>query len=277
MTATAEMAEQNRLDRRFVRGRTQGKTLLMVYLMAGDPDADITIERMHAAVAAGAEVIELGLPFSDPIADGPTIQAAHERALAGGMSLRAALELLARFRAGDTETPVVLMGYLNPIERFGAEAFAAAASGAGADAVLVVDQPAEEAADLHAVLERHGLHLVPLLAPTSTAERVALLREYVGGFAYYVSLRGVTGAGGINLEEVQERVQWLRGQLPLPVAVGFGIREPAQAAALRGVADAVVVGSGWVATAHEQGTQAAADWLSTLAAALAVPQTEDVA
>jgi tryptophan synthase alpha chain len=198
---------------------------------------------MHTLVEAGADVIELGVPFSDPMADGPTIQRASERALAKGMTLRKVLELVVAFRTTDNQTPVVLMGYANPIEAMGLEKFAEAAAKAGVDGVLVVDYPPEEAAAFGAAMKAQGMDPIFLLAPTSTAARIAQVAEIASGYVYYVSLAGVTGSGALNVEAVAERLPLIREKTGLPVGVGFGIRDAATAARIAAIADAVVVGS----------------------------------
>jgi tryptophan synthase alpha chain len=198
---------------------------------------------MRALVGAGADVIELGVPFSDPMADGPTIQRASERALARGMTLRKVLGLVAEFRRNDARTPVVLMGYANPIEAMGLEAFAAAAAAAGVDGVLVVDYPPEEADIFGAAMKAHAMDPIFLLAPTSTAARIAQVAEIASGYVYYVSLAGVTGSGALNVEAVAEKLPMIRERTGLPVGVGFGIRDAATAARIARFADAVVVGS----------------------------------
>ena len=221
----------------------EGRKALIPFITAGDPDAALTLPLMHTLVEAGADVIELGVPFSDPMADGPTIQRASERALAKGMSLRKVLELVVAFRATDTQTPVVLMGYANPIEAMGLEKFAVAASGAGVDGVLVVDYPPEEALAFGAAMKAQGMDPIFLLAPTSTAARIAQVAEIASGYVYYVSLAGVTGSGALNVDAVAERLPLIREKTGLPVGVGFGIRDAATAARIAGIADAVVVGS----------------------------------
>ena len=233
----------SRIKTTFDRLAGEGRKALIPFITAGDPDAALTLPLMHALVEAGADVIELGVPFSDPMADGPTIQRASERALAKGMSLRKVLELVVAFRATDTKTPVVLMGYANPIEAMGLEKFAVAASGAGVDGVLVVDYPPEEAVTFGAVMKGQGMDPIFLLAPTSTAERIAQVAEIASGYVYYVSLAGVTGSGALNVDAVAERLPLIREKTGLPVGVGFGIRDAATAARIAGIADAVVVGS----------------------------------
>jgi len=220
-----------------------GRNALIPFITAGDPDAALTLPLMHTLVEAGADVIELGVPFSDPMADGPTIQRASERALAKGMTLRKVLQLVVDFRKTDDMTPVVLMGYANPIEAMGLEKFAAAAAQAGDDALLVVDYPPEEALAFGAAMKAQGMDPIFLLAPTSNAERIAQVAEIASGYVYYVSLAGVTGSGALNVEAVAERLPLIREKTGLPVGVGFGIRDAATAARIARIADAVVVGS----------------------------------
>ncbi|MBB4012108.1 tryptophan synthase alpha chain [Niveibacterium umoris] len=198
---------------------------------------------MHALVAGGADIIELGVPFSDPMADGPTIQRAAERALKHGVSLRDVIQLVRDFRTRDTATPVVLMGYANPIEAFGLADFAKEAAHAGVDGVLVVDYPPEEAVDFARTIKAAGLDPIFLLAPTSTDTRIAGVAAIGSGYAYYVSLKGVTGAGHLNIGDVVARIPELKKGLGMPVGVGFGIRDAASARAIGAVADAVVIGS----------------------------------
>ncbi|MGE5945899.1 MAG: tryptophan synthase subunit alpha [Betaproteobacteria bacterium] len=233
----------SRIQTAFDRLNAEGRKALIPFITAGDPDTALTLPLMHALVEAGADVIELGVPFSDPMADGPTIQRASERALAKGMTLRKVLELVVAFRAVDGKTPVVLMGYANPIEAMGLERFAAAASAAGVDGVLVVDYPPEEAGNFGVAMKAHGLDPIFLIAPTSTAARIAQVAEIASGYVYYVSLAGVTGSGALNVEAVAERLPAIREKTGLPVGVGFGIRDAATASRIAGFADAVVVGS----------------------------------
>jgi tryptophan synthase alpha chain len=220
-----------------------GRKALIPFITAGDPDLSITVPLMHTLVEAGADIIELGVPFSDPMADGPTIQRASERALLKRVSLRQVIAAVAEFRTRDNETPVVLMGYANPIEAMGIEAFAAAASAAGADGVLVVDYPPEESKEFARVVRAVGLDVIFMLAPTSTDDRIGAVGEIGSGYIYYVSLKGVTGAGHIDIGAVSQRIPLIRESVGLPVAVGFGVRDGASARALAGVADAVVIGS----------------------------------
>lgn len=219
------------------------RTALIPFITAGDPDVALTLPLMHTLVEAGADVIELGVPFSDPMADGPTIQRASERALAKGMSLRKVLELVVAFRTTNQSTPVVLMGYANPIEAMGLEKFGAAAAAAGVDGVLVVDYPPEEAQTFGKTMHLHGIDPIFLLAPTSTAARIEQVAAVASGYVYYVSLAGVTGSGALNVAAVAERLPLIREKTGLPVGVGFGIRDAATAARIAGIADAVVVGS----------------------------------
>lgn len=233
----------SRIQSTFARLQGQGRKALIPFITAGDPDAALTVPLMRALVAAGADVIELGVPFSDPMADGPTIQRASERALAKGMKLRKVLELVAEFRQSDTQTPVVLMGYANPIEAMGLEKFAEAAHAAGVDGVLVVDYPPEEAENFGLVMKASGLDPIFLIAPTSSAERIAQVAKIASGYVYYVSLAGVTGSGALNVNAVAERLPAIREKTGLPVGVGFGIRDAETAARIAAFADAVVVGS----------------------------------
>lgn len=233
----------SRIQTAFQRLKGEGRKALIPFITAGDPDADLTVPLMQALVAAGADVIELGVPFSDPMADGPTIQRASERALARGMTLRKVLQLVSRFRTLDDKTPVVLMGYANPVEAMGLERFAEKAAQSGVDGVLVVDYPPEEAAAFGAAMKAHGMDPIFLLAPTSDAERIAQVAAIASGYVYYVSLAGVTGSGALNVEAVAERLPLIREKTGLPVGVGFGIRDAATAARIASFADAVVVGS----------------------------------
>ena len=223
--------------------RNARRKALIPFITAGDPSLEATVPVMHALVEAGADVIELGVPFSDPMADGPTIQRASERALAKGVSLRQVLEMVANFRADNNETPVVLMGYANPIEAIGVDSFAAAAFDAGVDGVLVVDYPPEESVDFAKAMQANALDPIFLLAPTSTPERIALVAELASGYVYYVSLKGVTGSAQLDVEAVAKRIPEIHAAVGVPVGVGFGIRDAQTAGAIARFADAVVVGS----------------------------------
>jgi tryptophan synthase alpha chain len=216
---------------------------LIPFVTAGDPDPGVSVALMHALVAAGADMIELGVPFSDPMADGPVIQRASDRALRHGVGLGRVLEFVREFRATNLATPVVLMGYANPIEAMGAARFVEQAARVGVDGVLVVDYPPEECEDFAALVRRHGMDLIFLLAPTSSDERIARVARLASGYVYYVSLKGVTGAGHLDLTEVAERIFRIRRRTRLPVGVGFGIRDAATAKAVAQFADAVIIGS----------------------------------
>ena len=226
--------------------RRSGRKALIPYITAGDPQPALTVPLLHAMVVAGADLIELGVPFSDPMADGPVIQRACERALRQGVSLRQVLELVRAFRREDRTTPLVLMGYLNPIERMGYQDFAGAAAAAGVDGVLTVDLPPEEAQELLTALLAVDLDPIFLLAPTSTPERIQKVVALARGYVYYVSLKGVTGAATLDVLDVGQKLDVIRRYTDLPVGVGFGIKDAASAAAVARLADAVVVGSALV-------------------------------
>ena len=236
----------SRLEGVFAELKAQRRTGLIPYITAGDPHPRHTVKLMHALVEGGADVLELGVPFSDPMADGPVIQLACERALAHHTSLWQVLEMVAAFRKKNARTPVVLMGYLNPIEARGLEAFAKKAKACGVDGVLVVDLAVEEAPDFAPTLKAHGLDCIFLLAPTSPASRIAAIAHEAGGYLYYVSLKGVTGAASLDVGSVGAKLKEIRRHTALPVAVGFGVRDPATAAKVGQVADAVIVGSALV-------------------------------
>ncbi|MEQ6884941.1 tryptophan synthase subunit alpha [Salicola sp. Rm-C-2C1-2] len=233
----------SRIEQRLTTLREQGRKALIPYITAGDPDTDETLHIMHSLVQAGADLIELGVPFSDPMADGPVIQRACERALAKGCTSRDVLEVVRRFRETDGETPVVLMGYLNPVEAMGYETFAGRAAEAGVDGVLMVDLPPEEAGDVVPWFQSQGLDLIFLISPTTSDERIRRMGEYSSGYLYYVSLKGVTGSASIDARAVEDGVARIRDLTELPVAVGFGIRDAETAAAIGRVSDAIIVGS----------------------------------
>jgi len=228
--------------------RIRGRSALIPYITAGDPSAQSTPLLMQALVQAGADVIELGVPFSDPMADGAVIQRAAERAIARGVGLRQVLAMVTEFRRTDDTTPVVLMGYANPIERMGVQTFVDAAGRAGVDGVLVVDYPPEEAMEFAAALEAAGIAPIFLLAPTSTESRMKMVAQFARGYLYYVTLKGITGATHIDTDAVARRLGEIRRHVSLPIAVGFGIRDAASAARLAGIADAVVIGSKLIET-----------------------------
>jgi len=248
----------SRLSEAFPKGRTA----LVCYAMGGDGD---TAALLQAIDEAGADVIELGLPFSDPIADGPVLQAAATRALASGATVRGVIELAGKLRL---RAPVVAMGYMNPVESMGAAAFASALKQAGLCGAIIPDLPLEEAAPLRDALCGEGLDLVPLVAPTTPSARAAAIAQAARGFLYYVSVTGVTGARASLPDDLERRLADLRAISPVPVAVGFGISKPDQAAALKGKADGIVVGTALVKTAHEGGIRAAGDFVRSLRAAL---------
>ena len=236
----------NRIDRRFAELKSAGRTGLIPFVTAGDPLLEAVVPLMHALVRAGADLIELGMPFSDPMADGVVIQQSSERALARGVGLAQVLAWVAQFRSDDAATPIVLMGYLNPIEIHGYARFAREALAAGVDGVLVVDCPLEEA-DTTQALRSAGLRQIYLAAPTTADARLADLCAHADGFLYYVSFAGVTGADRLDLAPVRARVAAIKARTPVPVAVGFGVRDAASAAAIAQFADAVVIGSALVA------------------------------
>ena len=252
----------SRIAQTFSQLSAQGRKGLIPFITAGDPYPEMTVDLMHALVKGGSNVIELGVPFSDPMADGPVIQRASERALAKKVGLRTVLEYVRAFRTTDSTTPVVLMGYANPIERMGVEAFAKAASEAGVDGVLVVDYPPEECEAFAKTMRAVGIDPIFLLAPTSTEARIAQIARVASGYIYYVSLKGVTGAATIDLDAVAERIPQIRQHARLPVGVGFGIRDAATACAIGGVADAVVIGSRIVQLLEEAPREQAVQYLT---------------
>ncbi len=270
----------SRISATFAKLKSQGRKALIPYVTAGFPFADITPELMHGMVAGGADVIELGVPFSDPSADGPVIQQAGEKALALGIGLARVLDMVRQFRAKDGTTPVVLMGYANPVERYdikhaqpGLEsAFIRDAAQAGVDGVLIVDYPPEECTAFAARLRAHGMDLIFLLAPTSTSARMAQIAEIATGYVYYVSLKGVTGAGTLDVDAVGAMLPRIRQHVKVPVGVGFGIRDAATAQAIGRVADAVVIGSKIIQLIEHQPrdrvTAVAHDFLKEIRAAL---------
>ena len=251
MSAVVETAVANRIDSALDRCAAEQRTALIPFITAGDPSLQATVPVMHALVAGGADLIELGVPFSDPMADGPVIQQSSERALERGMGLRRVLDQVSEFRQRDGATPVVLMGYLNPVECFGMEQFAKAAAAAGVDGVLLVDCPPEEADPVRAAMNAAGLLMVPLAAPTTRGARLQKLVEAVQGYLYYVSFAGVTGAAGLDLAAVGARVGELKALGAKRVAVGFGVRDAESARAIGTFADGVVIGSALVSTLAE--------------------------
>jgi len=275
-------ASTGRLQATFAR--ITGRTALIPYIAAGDPSPQATPVLMHALVRAGADIIELGVPFSEPVADGPVIQQAAERAIAHGTGLRHVLDMVAQFRRQDDITPIVLMGYANPIERMGQDVFVDRAKAAGVDGVLVVDYSLEEIQEFAATLYQAGIDPIFLLAPTSTETRIRQIAEIARGYVYYVSLRGVTGAAHLDVDDVAQHVAAIREHVRIPVGVGFGIRDAASAKRIGAFADAVVIGSRLIQVMQEaiaqEGSeatqirqdqaaiQAAHDWLRAIRVAL---------
>lgn len=233
----------SRIQQRVAEAKAAGKKLLVAYIVNGDPQPEVTLPTMHEMVAKGVDVIELGVPFSDPMAEGPVIQKGHERALVHNTSLKGSLELVKEFRKTNSTTPIVLMGYANPVERFGYEAFAKAAAEAGVDGLLTVDLPPEEVEVLKGALDAVGLDNIFLLAPTTTVERARRIAEHASGFLYYVSLKGVTGAGHLDVDDVKSKLAAFGQLTDLPVCVGFGIKDAATAKSVAQLADGVVIGS----------------------------------
>lgn len=230
----------------FAAAKQAGRKILIPFITAGDPDPQGTVAVMHALADAGADIIELGVPFSDPMADGPVIQEASERAIAKKVSLSSVLEMVAVFRQTNTSTPIVLMGYMNPIERFGRSHFPAAATTAGVDGVILVDCPPEERNDLGDAMSATGLDGICLVAPTTTRERVEYIASIASGFIYYVSVKGITGSGQLDAHELRDPIEQIRAFSDLPIAVGFGIKNAEMAVAVAAYSDAVVMGSALV-------------------------------
>ncbi len=233
----------NRINQCLSALRESNKKALVTYIVNGDPYPEVTLVTMHSLVAQGADIIEVGVPFSDPMAEGPAIQQGHERALEHKTSLRSTLEVVKAFRQTDKTTPIVLMGYLNPIERMGYEAFADLAAEAGVDGLITVDLPPEEAESLNGFLKAREIENIFLIAPTTHKERSAKIAALAGGFLYYVSLKGVTGAGNLDTESVKTKLAELRTITELPICVGFGIKDAESAKAVAASADGAVVGS----------------------------------
>ncbi|HZT54797.1 MAG TPA: tryptophan synthase subunit alpha [Burkholderiaceae bacterium] len=262
----------SRIKTTFDALQASGRKALIPYVTAGDPFADATVEIMLAMAHAGADVIELGVPFSDPMADGPVIQKAGERALARGIGMPQVLDFVRGFRAENDATPVVLMGYANPVERYGVDRFVADARAAGVDGVLVVDYPPEECETFAATLRASGLDPIFLLAPTSTEARMAHVGRIASGYVYYVSLKGVTGAGHLDTAAVAAMVPRIKTHVKLPVGVGFGIRDAKTAQAVAAVSDAVVIGSALVqlleTRTRENVAAAAGEFIAGIRAAL---------
>lgn len=233
----------NRIAQTFASLKNQNRKALIPFITAGDPHPDVTVQLMHQLVRSGADIIELGVPFSDPMADGPTIQRSSERALKHHVSLNKVLDFVGEFRKTNTDTPVVLMGYANPIEAMGYTVFASKARSCGVDGVLIVDYPPEESSEWVKCLDEHGIDAIFLLSPTTPKDRIEQVAKLAKGYVYYVSLKGVTGASHLDLENVSQRLKELRQHITIPIGVGFGIRDGATARAVANVADAVVIGS----------------------------------
>lgn len=250
----------------------QKKKGLIPFITAGDPAPELTVPLMHALVAGGANIIELGIPFSDPMADGPVIQRASERALQKGISLRHVFQFVREFRATDQNTPVVLMGYANQIEHMGVEKFIRSAKESGVDGALVVDYPPEESEDFAASMKAHGLDAIFLLAPTSTDERIEKIGKIASGYVYYVSLKGVTGSASLDIDGIAAMIPRIRKHVSVPVGVGFGIRDAATAKAVAEVSDAVVIGSRIIQemenTSADKAVEAVQSFVSGIRAAL---------
>lgn len=254
----------SRIQATFSRLKAQNKKALIPFVTAGDPAPAMTVPIMHALVSAGADIVELGVPFSDPMADGPTIQRSSERALKHGTSLARVLGIVKEFRATNATTPVVLMGYANPIEAMGHGAFAKAAQGAGVDGVLVVDYPPEEGGPMVELLKAHGIDSIFLLSPTTQDSRMEQVGRMATGYIYYVSLKGVTGAATLDLKEVAAKIPQIRSHIKLPIGVGFGIRDAATAKAIASVSDAVVIGSRLVQEIEDSAADKVLGNISTL-------------
>ncbi len=263
----------NRIDRCFEHLKQQSRTALVPFITAGDPHPDWMPAIMHQLVSAGADVLELGVPFSDPMADGPVIQESSERAIGRGVSLGTVLEMVSRFRQQDDTTPVVLMGYMNPVERYGHAEFARDAAAAGVDGLLMVDCPPEEMGSLGEELAQNGLHPICLLAPTTTPERIKTIVNGARGYLYYVSFKGITGADRLDHAGIEAPLAGIRQHTALPIAVGFGIKNAATAVAVAGFAEGVVIGSALVkmlatAQTEEQAGQLARDFLAPIRTAM---------
>lgn len=264
----------SRLQKRFTELKTNGRKALIPFITAGDPAPEVTVPLLHTLVEAGADVLELGVPFSDPMAEGPAIQHACERALLHHITTNKVFDMVRDFRTQDKDTPIVLMGYLNPVEVMGYETFASEAVAAGVDGMITVDLPPEEAEDYLKAFRAHGLDSIFLLAPTSTDARIKQIAAVASGFIYYISLRGVTGASHIDTKEVQKKIDIIRGVTDLPIAVGFGINTPEIAAEVSKIGDAVVVGSALVnrvaevAGTPENINKEASEFLSSLRASI---------
>jgi tryptophan synthase alpha chain len=253
-----------RIGEKFARLKAQNKKALVAFVTAGDPSREITVPLMHAMVKSGVDVIELGVPFSDPMAEGPVIQRSSERALALGVGMADVFAYVAEFRKTDRETPIVLMGYANPIEHMGLKVFGDRAKAAGVDGVIVVDYPPEESQELLETMDAVSIDIVYLLSPTSTAERIEMVANVGRGYIYYVSLKGVTGAANIDTAEVASAVAKIKAKTGLPIGVGFGIRDGETARRVADVADAVIIGSRIIQEMEKSSPDAAIKNVQTL-------------
>lgn len=240
---SAKAASESRIEKRFAKLKAEGRGALVTFVTAGDPDYDTSLQIVKGLPAAGADLIELGMPFSDPMAEGPPVQASSLRALKGGMTLAKTLAMVRAFRQDDGNTPIILMGYYNPIYSYGVERFVADAKVAGVDGLIIVDLPPEEDAELCLPALKAGIHWIRLATPTTDDKRLPTVLNNTSGFVYYVSIMGITGTAAVPTDHVREAVARLRRHTELPIAVGFGIRTPEQAAAISGIADGAVVGS----------------------------------
>lgn len=258
----------SRIQTTFDRCKKQGKTALVTFTMAGDPSPEASLDILLSLPSLGVDVVELGIPFSDPAADGPSIQAAGIRALKAKTTMETVLDIARQFRAVHVETPLVLMGYYNPIFRYGDSRFAEDAAAAGVDGVIIVDLPPEEESVTKTALEKAGVALVRLIAPTTEGERLEKLLKSAGGFVYTIAVKGITGTRSATAVDIDARIKSIRKHTSLPVVVGFGIKTPEQAAALKGVSDGVVIGSALVDMLHTEGHGNAITFLKTVSAAL---------
>lgn len=256
----------SRIEQTFASLKTEGRKALVTFIVAGDPDPSTSLSILNALPASGADIIELGMPFTDPMADGPAIQAGDLRALAAGMTLAKTLQMVRDFRAGNATTPIVLMGYFNPIYSYGVDAFVTDAASAGVDGLIIVDLPPEEDAELRLPAKAAGLDFIKLITPTTTPDRLKTVIRDASGFLYYVSVAGITGSKSASPETVRQHLEMVRAQTSLPIAIGFGIRTPEDVKAMSAAGDAVVVGSALVECAGQGGDVAAK--VATLSAAL---------
>ncbi len=262
----------SRIENRLAEYKAQGRKALVTFVMAGDPDIETSTEILKSLPGAGADLIEIGMPFTDPMADGPAIQAAGLRALEAGGCMDVTLQMVRDFRAGEKDTPLILMGYFNPVFAYGLDAFVKDASEAGVDGLIIVDLPPEEDSGLRAAAGKAGLDVIRLVTPTTGGDRLQTVLQGAGGFLYYVSITGVTGAASANISAVSDHLNRIRAESDLPLAVGFGIKTPADAAAMAETADAVVVGSAIVQTVEQNagaGTEKVVAAVSAQVSALA--------